>query len=555
MSRISSGPRSRRCGSVRPTPCIDFRQRAFGVRVAERRRPARGRRWRSTSASTTRAGIARPSRSAGRSKPSDCSKAVEPCPELGSLAGLRAIVALAARARRRGRGRALRRVPADRPAVQRRGCDRRRAWADPGIVLVRQGRVAEGLRLVDESMISAVSGLLGTVMTARVYCNTISVCQALGDIRRASEWTEQALVCSSRPGMGDFPGDCRMHRAEITRLRGDWVGRRVGAARRDGRARTLASRARRAGVVRARRDRAPARRPRRGGRRVRARRGLRQGSAARPRDVAPRRRRRGDRARRCCASRSRTPATAIRCSSRSCCPRSSRPQIACGDVQGAAEAAERLAEIAAVYGTVVLEARATTSRARVALASGATRRRAWPRRAPRSTCGATRARPTKPRRRSSSSPRSRCAPATAQVAIVELDAALAVFRDLGRGARHRGRAAPPGSAGRRRGRSPGSPHVHVHRHRRLDAARREHGRRAWAAVLAFARPDDPRPARAAQRIRGEAARRRRRVLRGVRVARRRDRVCGRDPARVRRAARATASRPRSASACTRPTRC
>src|SRR5436190_19442808 len=29
--------------------------------------------------------------------------------------------------------------------------------------------------LVDEAMISAVSGLLGTVMTARVYCNTISL--------------------------------------------------------------------------------------------------------------------------------------------------------------------------------------------------------------------------------------------------------------------------------------------------------------------------------------------------------------------------------------------
>src|SRR5207248_7196 len=48
--------------------------------------------------------------------------------------------------------------------------------------------------------------------------------QALGDIRRAYEWTEQAVTCSTRPGMGDFPGDCRTHRAEITRLRGDWAG-------------------------------------------------------------------------------------------------------------------------------------------------------------------------------------------------------------------------------------------------------------------------------------------------------------------------------------------
>src|SRR6185436_21103529 len=93
-----------------------------------------------------------------------------------------------------------------------------------GHVFERRGQHTEGLRLNDEAMNNAVSGLLGPIMTARVYCNTISVCQALGDIRRASEWTEQALVCSSRPGMGDFPGDCRMHRAEITRLRGDWAG-------------------------------------------------------------------------------------------------------------------------------------------------------------------------------------------------------------------------------------------------------------------------------------------------------------------------------------------
>ena len=97
------------------------------------------------------------------------------------------------------------------------------ALAGKGTALVRLGRVSEGLRLVDESMIDAVSGLLGPFATAKVYCVTIGLCQAVGDIRRAGEWTEQAMVCSSRPGMGDFPGDCQMHRAEITRLRGDWV--------------------------------------------------------------------------------------------------------------------------------------------------------------------------------------------------------------------------------------------------------------------------------------------------------------------------------------------
>ena len=97
------------------------------------------------------------------------------------------------------------------------------ALAGKGTALVRLGRVRDGLRLVDESMIDAVSGLLGPFATAKTYCVTIGLCQALGDIRRAGEWTEQAVACSSGPGMGDFPGDCQMHRAEITRLRGDWV--------------------------------------------------------------------------------------------------------------------------------------------------------------------------------------------------------------------------------------------------------------------------------------------------------------------------------------------
>ena len=93
-----------------------------------------------------------------------------------------------------------------------------------GTLQVRNGDVAHGLRLVDEAMTSAVTGSLGNLVTAQIYCQTISLCQALGDIRRAHEWTEEAVSCSTRPGTSDFPGDCRLHRAEITRRRGDWTG-------------------------------------------------------------------------------------------------------------------------------------------------------------------------------------------------------------------------------------------------------------------------------------------------------------------------------------------
>ncbi len=88
--------------------------------------------------------------------------------------------------------------------------------------LVQQGMPDEGTRLIDEAMTAAICGELDPVTTARVYCFTISLSQATGDVRRAREWSDEAIRCSTRPGMADFPGDCRLHRAELTRLQGDW---------------------------------------------------------------------------------------------------------------------------------------------------------------------------------------------------------------------------------------------------------------------------------------------------------------------------------------------
>ncbi|HEY1651869.1 MAG TPA: adenylate/guanylate cyclase domain-containing protein [Acidimicrobiales bacterium] len=89
-------------------------------------------------------------------------------------------------------------------------------------IRIRQGDLKAGMKLLDQAMTAAVSGELGPTATARVYCNTISMCQALGDLRRAREWTEEAIRCSSRPGLSDWPGDCQLHRAELTRMGGDW---------------------------------------------------------------------------------------------------------------------------------------------------------------------------------------------------------------------------------------------------------------------------------------------------------------------------------------------
>jgi class 3 adenylate cyclase len=88
--------------------------------------------------------------------------------------------------------------------------------------LVMGGEVEKGLALHDEASASAVCGELKPFSTGLVYCITISSCQDVGDFRRAAEWTEAANRWCDQADVSGFPGTCRLHRAEIMRLRGDW---------------------------------------------------------------------------------------------------------------------------------------------------------------------------------------------------------------------------------------------------------------------------------------------------------------------------------------------
>ena len=96
------------------------------------------------------------------------------------------------------------------------------ALVGKGRALVKSGEVEQGLALLDEATASAVCGELRPYSMGIVYCVTISSCQDLGDYRRASEWTEVANRWCDRLEVTGFPGACRIHRAEIMRLRGEW---------------------------------------------------------------------------------------------------------------------------------------------------------------------------------------------------------------------------------------------------------------------------------------------------------------------------------------------
>jgi class 3 adenylate cyclase len=95
------------------------------------------------------------------------------------------------------------------------------ALAGKGRALMKSGEIEKGLELLDEGSAAAVSGELQAYSTTLVYCMTISSCQDVGDFRRAAEWTDAANRWCDRLDVTGFPGACRIHRAEIMRLRGD----------------------------------------------------------------------------------------------------------------------------------------------------------------------------------------------------------------------------------------------------------------------------------------------------------------------------------------------
>jgi DNA-binding CsgD family transcriptional regulator len=97
------------------------------------------------------------------------------------------------------------------------------ALMEQGHALVRQGQVAEGLRLVDETMVAVTAGELSPIVAGILYCNTIAFCRDVYEVRRAREWTD-ALTrwCEQQPEMVTHQGLCLVHRAEIMTLAGAW---------------------------------------------------------------------------------------------------------------------------------------------------------------------------------------------------------------------------------------------------------------------------------------------------------------------------------------------
>jgi DNA-binding CsgD family transcriptional regulator len=93
-----------------------------------------------------------------------------------------------------------------------------------GLILTASGRVTEGLAMLDEAMTSVVAGELSNFYTGVIYCDVIQACLEIADVARAGEWSEAARDwADSMPEESTYPGLCRINRAQVASLQGDWT--------------------------------------------------------------------------------------------------------------------------------------------------------------------------------------------------------------------------------------------------------------------------------------------------------------------------------------------
>ena len=85
---------------------------------------------------------------------------------------------------------------------------------------ILDGDVEEGLALLDEVGVAAVSGDLDPLSTGLVYCELVCALQGVAQYDAAEEWTEAMERWCQTNAIGSLHGRCRVHRAEVLRLRG-----------------------------------------------------------------------------------------------------------------------------------------------------------------------------------------------------------------------------------------------------------------------------------------------------------------------------------------------
>src|SRR5262249_32304000 len=93
-----------------------------------------------------------------------------------------------------------------------------------GLAEVSSGQLQTGLAALDEAATAASSGNLDLRSASDIFCIMIGACRNVGDLQRAGQWADESERWMRRHGAEGYPGICRVHRAELKMLRGDWAG-------------------------------------------------------------------------------------------------------------------------------------------------------------------------------------------------------------------------------------------------------------------------------------------------------------------------------------------
>ena len=123
--------------------------------------------------------------------------------------------------------------PAEAEARARAALDLAQALGDPDIecmalaqlgrAVVRQGRVEEGLGMLDEAMTVALGGESSDPLACGdACCTTLVVCDGLADLGRAAEWCEAVVNFTERRRYLPVQSWCRSIFAGVLVRAGDW---------------------------------------------------------------------------------------------------------------------------------------------------------------------------------------------------------------------------------------------------------------------------------------------------------------------------------------------
>jgi DNA-binding NarL/FixJ family response regulator len=89
--------------------------------------------------------------------------------------------------------------------------------------LIGSGHVVAGLKLLDEAMVTVLDRRLDPFASGTLYCHTIAACHDVADIRRMSRWVDLTEAwLTTLPAAAVFGSMCRVHRAQLQVLRGEW---------------------------------------------------------------------------------------------------------------------------------------------------------------------------------------------------------------------------------------------------------------------------------------------------------------------------------------------